>query len=51
MATMALVTVAGDTVGFERNTWVAKAARVSGVNEEMFSSLTKDWNFFQPDSY
>ena len=51
MATMALVTVAGDTVGFERNTWVAKEAKVSGVNEEMFSSLTKDWNFFHPDSY
>ena len=51
MATMALVTMAGETVGLERKTWVAKAAKVSGVKEEMFLSLTNDWNFFHPDSY
>ena len=51
MATMALVTVAGETLGPERKTWVAKDASVSGWKVEMFSFLTNDWNFFQPDWY
>lgn len=51
MATMALVTVAGETFALEWNTNVAKAASTSGVMTEMDLFLTKDWNFFHPDSY
>ena len=48
---MALVTVAGETFSLEWKTKVAKAAKTSGVMEERSLLLTKDWNFFHPDSY
>ena len=51
MATMALVTVAGDTLWLEWNKEVAKLARTCGVMTVTFFSVTKVWNFFHPDSY
>ena len=51
MDTMALVTVAGETVGDEWNMEVAKLARVTGVRHVTRICLTKDWNIFQPDPH
>ena len=50
-ATIALVTVAGETVGDEWKMEVAKPARVAGVMTVTPLVLTNDWNFLQPDSY
>ena len=50
-ATMALVTVAGDTLWLEWNKEVAKLVRTCGVMTVTSSFATKAWNFFHPDSY
>ena len=51
MATMAFVTVAGETLAPEWNMNVANSARVPGLISLTFVAATNDWNFFQPDSY
>ena len=50
-ATIALVTVAGETVAFAWNTWVAKLVSTEGIMVLTPLELTKVWKFFHPDSY
>ena len=51
IATIALLTVAGDILSDEWKREEAKPMRTAGVTSVTLFVLTKDWNFFQPDSY